>query len=177
MPPGAWYHVIWNTLGSWLPGDPRGFRNRDHRIHSSGDYRNPPPREEHANLLAYNKSRSRDTVTLPRSIRPAIIESILDSLQRAEQHAAAISVAAEHVHVLAALPHDYEAAERLVGKLKTYASLAVRVALPGSIWSRGCTIKRVSDESHWEAKRHYLTFKQERGACTWDVDVGVRWQQ
>jgi hypothetical protein len=42
-----WRHVIVNTRCSWLHGDLRGFRNRKHRIHSSGDYRNPPPPEEH----------------------------------------------------------------------------------------------------------------------------------
>ncbi|HEX3314753.1 MAG TPA: hypothetical protein VHR72_07680 [Gemmataceae bacterium] len=30
-----------STYGSWLPGNPRGFRSRKHRIHSSGDYKNP----------------------------------------------------------------------------------------------------------------------------------------
>ena len=29
---------MFGTYSSWLPGDARGFRNRDHRIHSSGDY-------------------------------------------------------------------------------------------------------------------------------------------
>ena len=94
MPPGVWYHVIWNTLGSWLPGDPRGFRNRDHRIHSTGDYRNPPPRSEHANLLEYNRARSREKVTVPTAVRPAIVKSVLDSLRRADASAAALSVAA-----------------------------------------------------------------------------------
>jgi len=31
-----WRHVIINTRGTWLHGDSRGFRNRKHRIHSSG---------------------------------------------------------------------------------------------------------------------------------------------
>ncbi len=35
-------HVMFSTRGHWLPVDPRGFRNRDHRIHSSGDYTHPP---------------------------------------------------------------------------------------------------------------------------------------
>src|SRR5262249_17500638 len=45
-----WRHVIISTLNSWLPGDPRGFRAVNHKIHSSGDYKNPPP-GEHAGLL------------------------------------------------------------------------------------------------------------------------------
>src|SRR3954468_9029001 len=37
-----WYHCMGNTYGTWLPGDPRGFRTRLHREHVEGDYRNPP---------------------------------------------------------------------------------------------------------------------------------------
>ena len=38
-----WYHLILSTYGSWLPGDPRGFRTRHHRFHVEGDYKDPPP--------------------------------------------------------------------------------------------------------------------------------------
>ena len=34
--PLVWRHVILNLRHTWLPGDPRGFRNRGHRTHSSG---------------------------------------------------------------------------------------------------------------------------------------------
>lgn len=37
-----WHHIILTTYGSWLPGDLRGFRTRDHREHVEGDYRPPP---------------------------------------------------------------------------------------------------------------------------------------
>ncbi len=49
-PGKCWWHNILSTHGSWLPGNPRGFRSRNHRIHSSGDYKNPPPLGEHAGL-------------------------------------------------------------------------------------------------------------------------------
>jgi len=45
-----WIHAYWSTFGVWLPGDPRGFRSRGHRIHSSGNYKDPPPTGEHAGL-------------------------------------------------------------------------------------------------------------------------------
>ena len=38
-----WYHVNGNTYGTWLPGDPRGWRERGHKKHVAGDYKNPPP--------------------------------------------------------------------------------------------------------------------------------------
>jgi hypothetical protein len=45
--PRTWFHITWNTYGTWLPGDPRGFRSHNHRIHSSGTYKSPPPPGEH----------------------------------------------------------------------------------------------------------------------------------
>ncbi len=50
------YHVTWSTYGSWLPGDPRGFRTRGHRLHVDGDYRNPPPKGKYTGLHAHAKS-------------------------------------------------------------------------------------------------------------------------
>jgi hypothetical protein len=52
----AWWHVQIGTYCAWLPGDKRGFRNRDHRIDSTGDYRDPPPPDEHAGLREYNET-------------------------------------------------------------------------------------------------------------------------
>lgn len=38
-----WYHCVGHTYGTWLPGDPKGFRTRHHREHIIGDYKLPPP--------------------------------------------------------------------------------------------------------------------------------------
>src|SRR6266571_4906356 len=46
----GWYHVMGHTYGSWLYGDPRGFRTRHHREHVEGDYKNPPPPGSYENL-------------------------------------------------------------------------------------------------------------------------------
>ena len=53
----AWWHTQFSNYCAWLPGDERGFRNRDHRIDSGGDYKNPPPPEEHEGLRRYYKNR------------------------------------------------------------------------------------------------------------------------
>jgi hypothetical protein len=37
-----WLHCTGSTYGSWLRGDPRGWRARRHREHVDGDYRTPP---------------------------------------------------------------------------------------------------------------------------------------
>src|SRR4029079_6566514 len=45
-PWNAWYHVTNHVCGSWVRGDPRGWRSRHHREHVDGDYKNPPPTGE-----------------------------------------------------------------------------------------------------------------------------------
>ncbi len=48
-----WFHITFSTYGTWLPGDPRGFRAWKHKLHSSGDYKSRPPQGEHAALQRY----------------------------------------------------------------------------------------------------------------------------
>ncbi len=36
-----WYHVSCNTYGTWLPGDPRGWRERKHKKHVDGEQVRP----------------------------------------------------------------------------------------------------------------------------------------
>src|SRR5947207_10093448 len=55
----AWIHVVVGTYRSWDFGDERGFRSRKHRIHSSGDYKNPPPKREHEGLRKRFKAQRR----------------------------------------------------------------------------------------------------------------------
>ena len=49
-------HGICTYYGQWVPGDERGWRSRGHKRHSSGDYRQPPPPGEHAELRRYTRS-------------------------------------------------------------------------------------------------------------------------
>src|SRR5262249_23634298 len=99
-----WRHVIVSTLNSWLPGDPRGFRNKKHRIHSSGDYKNPPPPTEHAGLRRYAKLISEEPVIIPAEFRPTVGKVIVTKLLDMDYPVLVISVAGMHAHFLAELP-------------------------------------------------------------------------
>jgi len=48
---------VGNTKGTWLPGDPRGFRVRHHDEHVEGDYRNPPPPGAYDERYAREKAK------------------------------------------------------------------------------------------------------------------------
>lgn len=76
-----WFHIMWSTYGVWLHGDPRGFRDRFHRIHSSGDYKHPPPKGEHAGLHRYMaRIMHKEPVSLDRSLREPTLDAILGSV-------------------------------------------------------------------------------------------------
>src|ERR1051325_12044243 len=121
-----WRHVVISTLNSWLPGEPRGFRAVKHKIHSSGDYKKPPPPGEHTGLYRYRKKISGDKVVIPRELRDKIGTEIRDELIRLEHQILVISVAATHCHLQAELPDDKKQIRRIMGECKRKASVAVR---------------------------------------------------
>jgi REP element-mobilizing transposase RayT len=106
---------------------------------------------------------------MPESVFSVIIEKVRQTIAQYGCELEAMSVAAEHVHALALLPSDYDRAKEVVGKCKTYSSLAVRSILPGTVWSRGCAIKRIEDAGHWHATQRYIVMKQEKSALIWSA--------
>src|SRR4051812_33366055 len=73
-----WRHIVISARCTWLHGDSRGFPNRHHRIHSSGDYKNPPPQGEHSGLYRYHKNRSEPEVHIPFECRALIGRAIIE---------------------------------------------------------------------------------------------------
>ena len=76
-----WRHVIISTRRSWLHGDGRGFRSRGHRIHSSGDYKDPPPEGEHSGLLEYQRKQcAGKMIKVPRHLRGEFVLALLGAV-------------------------------------------------------------------------------------------------
>lgn len=154
MPPAGlrWRHIILNTHGSWLPGDARGFRNRGHRIQSSGDYRNPPPAHEHAGLRARNVGSCAAPTILPRTALGAIGEAIVENLLSQRVRVAAVSVNPTHVHALVELSDNVEAIRKTCGWYKFFATRAARENCPElsdvEIWADGEAYKPVDSRRH-----------------------------
>ena len=109
-----WRHIIISTLNSWLPGDPRGFRTVEHKIHSSGDYQNPPPEWEHAGLWEYSKRISGNPVIIPRALRELIGRAILAELDKQHMSVLVLAVSGQHAHLLVELPDDKKAVRSFV---------------------------------------------------------------
>ena len=99
-----WRHVICHAKNTWLHGDERGFRDRDHRTHSSGDYKNPPPKHEHEGLRRWAKDRSGDPVKFPKALRPLIVKAFVEQLKKEKFEVLTITCSETHLHALAQLP-------------------------------------------------------------------------
>jgi hypothetical protein len=160
-----WRHVIISTVNSWLPGDPRGFRSRHHKVHSSGDYKNPPPRGEHEELFHYSKEISADPVVIPRDQRRTAGRAILHKLQKLNYRVLALAVAGMHAHVLVELPDNLLLIRHIIGQCKTVSSHAIRDRVPGRVWGAGGGFKPVDDEKHHRNVFHYIL--RQSDAWTW----------
>ncbi len=172
QPGKRWRHVVISTHSSWLPGDPRGFRSQDHKIHSSGDYKNPPPPGEHAGLHQYSKTISAPAVVIPQECRAIVGGAILKKLQKLDCQVLAGAVAGMHAHFLVELPDDMPTINHVVGQCKTVASHAVREHLPGRVWGRGGKFLPVDDPEHQKNVYHYIL--RQEGAWTWSFRDGEK---
>jgi len=164
-PGKAWYHITVGTYSSWLPGDPRGFRSRDHRIHSSGHHRAPPPKGEHEALHHHAKQLSGKAVKLTRQQRSCVGPQMLQNFLSRGNRVLAISVSALHVHILIQLPQS--SVKREIGYAKRQASFALRGQIKGRLWARDCGIKPIKNRSHHQQTYRYILDHEQEDAWVW----------
>ncbi len=120
----AWRHIVISTVNNWLPGDPRGFRAEGHKIHSSGDYKNPPPEGEHEGLHRYSKKISGDAILIPDELLATVGKRIVEKLKELEHRVLAVSVSTINSHWLVELPDSILAIRKIVGQCMTASSHA-----------------------------------------------------
>ncbi len=116
-----WYHVTVHVYGSWLRGDPRGWRARHHREHVEGDYRSPPPAGAFDHLYRLSKAlMKRDRIRVAAGFREFIARAIAEKLQIDAIEVLIVSMSDKHLHLLARFP-DRNPREML-GYAKKYAT-------------------------------------------------------
>ena len=171
-PGKRWRHIIVNTKCSWLHGDGRGFRDRDHRLNSSGDYKNPPPEDEHGGLRDYYEKRSGDQVEIPVAARPLIGHAIIENLTGRGHRLLAVSVSKLHAHFVVELPDSVKALKTIVGWAKQKSSRAVTHILSGEVWSAGEAYKPIDDPGHLRRAVKYVLDQKKQGAWVWSYKEG-----
>ena len=142
----GWYHVMIGMYGTWLPGDARGWRERDHKKHVPGDYRDPPPSGFGEALHTYSKGAMvHDVTRLIASQRRRVGERLVEKLCERGIQVLCVSVGAEHVHVLAKFP-EARRVKIEVGHAKRAAALSSGGV--GKLWSKGCAVKPINSRAH-----------------------------
>lgn len=155
------------TYCSWLKGDERGFRAKHHEIHSSGNYKNPPPKSEHEGLRHYFAHLKKKEIRIEMRERPIIGRAILNALREHGIKVLAIAVAKVHAHIVPELPDDMKRIRAIIGDVKRKSSRAVKDTMPGKVWSRGEHAERVVTKDHLICAWEYVLFDQGATAWTW----------
>ena len=166
-PGKCWYHIILNTHGSWLPGDPRGFRSKHHKRHSSGDYKHPPPRGEHVGLHRYAKDVSSQAVVIKQALRSVIGKAIYAKINEQHHKVLAMAVGSNHAHLLVELPNNRSQVKQIAGTWKQISSHKVREALPGQVWATGGDPIPIKDRGHQLRAYEYILNHRHEGAWVW----------
>ena len=177
MPPwNNWYHCTLHTYGTWLRGDPRGWRSRNHREHVEGDYKNRPAKGTYDKQFQRSKDlMKRDPVTIDDD---PVVRFVLKRLfERLQEFSIPVAIGAfdgVHAHILAQCPKRNP--KIVIGIAKQYATAQLKSqgkALgfpeldlkPGEgIWATGSHPKPIGDEFHFDRAFDYIHDHHKRGA-------------
>jgi hypothetical protein len=173
-----WFHVTGNTYGTWLPGDPRGWRSRGHRRHVQGDYRNPPPPGLYDALNDHSKRLlANDAVLLTRPQRQRGGQAMVRMLRSIlEIELLALSAGRMHYHMLGRFSRARVKSQ--VGRAKKHASFELTpLGAPGRVWARGCRPLPIKNESHQRNAYRYILNHKREGAWVWSFREGIYWEE
>jgi len=161
-----WFHVTFSTYGTWLRGDKRGFRDHDHRIHSSGNYKTPPPEREHALLRDWTRRvMHKPPVHLSKQQRQRAGETIVENLKSKQVDLLAIAVMSDHAHLLANFPVN--TARAMIGVAKSDSSRSIGAQIPGTVWAKKCLLTRMRDKDHHINTFRYIVNHRSQDAWVW----------
>jgi hypothetical protein len=163
----TWYHIILTTYGSWLSGDPRGFRTRHHRTHVEGDYKNPPPKGAFADWEQFSRrSLKQDAVRLPQELREVMGRALIEKFERQGAFVLAIAVAGQHIHIQVKLPTGQ--ANRFVGSAKRHGWFVLRDhGWKKKLWGKGRKVVTIRDRDHQVRVFYYILDHAKEGAWVW----------
>jgi hypothetical protein len=168
---GHWWLVTWNTYGTWLPGDPRGFQTW------RGNEYVPPPRRyarpgesvydprkyasRHAAARAMTEEPVRLTLAQQRVALPAIVKDIAEL----PIMPAIMALGPDHVHLLAKF--GSLKIRPTVGRLKSMATRAIKDSdpkfNPKRTWAKECHERRLDDEPAYRTAFAYVERHADQG--------------
>lgn len=172
----GWYHVDGHTYGTWLPGDPRGWREKRHKKHVEGDYRNPPPDGSGVGLHEHSRSLLKQPpVYLEPAQREVAGRALVEMLVQQGIEVLSVSLDAVHYHILGRFAGGE--VRRAVGRAKKHAYYRLRERWEvGKVWQRLCKVTPIADRAHQVRVFGYIRDHGKEGAWTWTFRDGITWQ-
>lgn len=172
----GWYHCTGCTYGTWLPGDPRGYRTRHHRHHVNGDYKHPPPAGTDQQL--FNRSQrlmKRAKVILTPEQRHIACQAFAQALIFHRVELIELCIGAKHWHGLMRFPFNQDhspSARRLIGLAKKHSARVLSdsgLTLQGGLWAARCRTRPVTDRAHQLNIVRYIRRHSTSGAAIWST--------
>lgn len=165
--PRVWFHLIASTYGSWLPGDPRGFRTWHHTEHVEGDYKQPPPSGLYENRHLYAKHLQRhDAIVLSGRFLEAIGVALREQLMAGGGRVLAVAVCTQHAHVQVQL--EGGDARLPFGHAKLHAYHLLRdQGWMGKLWAKRSKVIRIRDREHQRNVYRYILDHRLEWAWVW----------
>jgi len=162
-----WFHVILTTYAAWLPGDPRGFRTRDHRQEVAGDYKQPPPPGLYDRLQRIAEESLTDRPrTFSRQQRCFVLCWLHEKLIRLGAQIAIVAVNGRHVHLLVKLPPIRTRQE--MGMVKRHVTFRLRESGDtAKVWADGAKFVPIKDRAHQVNAFKYIADHVKEGAAVW----------
>ena len=165
-----WYHVNGNTHGTWLRGDPRGWRARHHREHVQGDYKDPPPTGTYDKVYARSgRLMIRPPVRLSCDAIHRACETIEASLCAHSIETLAVAVDDHHYHILTRFP-DHRP-RHWIGIAKKDSARALSksgLVPPDGIWAVRSRCLPIRDRAHQLNVFRYILGHVSQGAAVWN---------
>ncbi len=156
------------TYGTWLYGDPRGFRTRHHREHIPYDYKHPPPPGLYK--AKYERSQRlmpRPPVRLSPVQRRLAVEYFVASLQKDRIELVVLAIDRIHFHLLARFPDHAPRHWLGIAKKESPHHLKAHGGPVGGIWGTRTQCVPVKDRAHQVAVANYILAHARHGAAVW----------
>ena len=167
-PWNSWYHC--NTYGTWLRGDTRGWRERKHRLHVDGDYKNPPtPSKQQAAIFQRSKKLlKKQPVELTTQQMLIAGKLMVQRFLDANIELLSLALDSHHFHLVARFPDRQP--KKYIGFAKQRAAyLLIKQfdSLNAPIWAKGCRCLPIENRTHQVRSVNYDLDHAERSAYTW----------
>ena len=167
LPWNDWYHCSGNMYGTWLRGDPRGWRARHHREHVEGDYKNPPTENFARQFRRSQKLMKKPAVVLASRQMKLAGWAMVERLLAARIELLSLSLDDHHFHLVARFP-DHRP-RKYVGLAKQRAAylLVQRGELKAPVWGKRGLCLPITSRTHQVRSVNYDIDHGRRGAFVW----------